>query len=372
MFNKFILLIVVISFGKVALADDCIKEFNQHTSISGAGQIGEIQSDEDYNKAKWALDYVGRCGSEVDASWTDVVNGNKAKIISNVQNYESKKGERDKGANEELAKEQSIHEKNKKWLQNIESKYGSQTSQSFEKNVTMEKLNEILNDFRDYRDLSQAEGIKDGGDSLFIGLTNPPQKFDVQGDLENYKNSLGGSADAQGENKEHQFKNATYGKMYEFLKIGIPRQIANINDAGKKEDAERLKSEKLAAAKSAEEQKKLNKLAATPECKTAKAKREYCKYRQLAKIFSIKMEQEKEVGRQSGFVNAKKLRDDANAKINFEKWAEKENSKYQQLTGKSPSSSECPLPTEGQFEVRMPSSIVSEVTRSCGINIEEN
>lgn len=85
----FLLVLALILSPNKVLAEDCIKEFNNNTSIYGAGKLADINSDDELKKAKWALDFLNRCESNIDSMWVDRVKTDKNTIEENIQKYES-------------------------------------------------------------------------------------------------------------------------------------------------------------------------------------------------------------------------------------------------------------------------------------------
>ncbi|MBL7714440.1 MAG: hypothetical protein JNL01_03165 [Bdellovibrionales bacterium] len=152
-------------------------------------------------------------------------------------------------------------------------------------------------------------------------------------------------------------------------------------EAKQKELAEKQKKanerNKVAAKKAAEKQKQAEALQSkiqaerdakdsTPACRTARAKKNYCERMKVVRTLELQIEHEKEVGRQSGYVDAARLNGNTSAKITLEQLSEKDRATYKEVSGKSISRSDCPIEDQPPFGVKLGPSIAAEVTQSCG------
>ncbi len=326
-------------------ADSCVSEFNDNTSISAAGKVGiEIENENDLKQAKWAVGFLDRCANETDGSWTEVVKKNMPTIVENIKKFESKQS--------------SV----------ASAKLKCPNFDSCDKKLHPEGNDRFGNTMVGWysRSPEQLKSIPE------TDIANVPNAYEVDvPSAKAFAEECSCYVKSNGLAPQADFAVALMKKWTDKVQAS---EAAAKEAAVKQAAADKIQDQKNAveAAKNKAAELRTAKLLSTPQCKAAQAKKEFCKYRQLAKIFSIKAEQEKEVGNQSGFVNAKKLRDDTASKINFEKWAAKESQKYQQAAGKAPSVGDCPLPTEDQFDVRIPASIKSDVSKFCGTGEDEN
>jgi hypothetical protein len=325
-------LFTVLLFAPFTSFADCVSEFNNNASISAANSMVEaVETEEQYKKAKWAIEFSERCSSEIDESWAAVIKDNKAAIVANIKSFEGKLGKVNGGKakcpNFNDCDDKSREEPVNAWLDdNVEA---------------IKRMNESALHEDQYGHANDARKVSDFAKTCSCYVTTQGLAAKTNLAVE-FLNKLAQQKKAQADrNKIAAAKQAAADKVADEL--------------AQKEEAQRKA-----------EEERISKIKATPQCKAAIAKRETCKYVQLARIFEIKTEQEKEVGNQSGYVNAKKLRDDTAAKINFEKWAAKERRKYQEATGKALALTDCPKPTEDNFDVRMPANYTSDVTKSCG------
>jgi len=81
---------------QAAAISPCDKEFNDHTSISAGGDVGaSVKDDVELKKAEWALDFLNRCGGNINQVWAGQVKANQPEIEKRIAAY---KGTKDSAA----------------------------------------------------------------------------------------------------------------------------------------------------------------------------------------------------------------------------------------------------------------------------------
>ena len=190
---------------------------------------------------------------------------------------------------------------------------------------------------------------------------------------EQLKTSLASSSGEEGETPyKFSLECACYVNSAPALKDDSDMAVLYHNKwaAAEKEKAEekkaRAEEKAIAATERKQENERLGKMQSTKECKVAKSARNFCKLSAVARTLELKINHEKKVGEQSGFVNAALLRNTTSTKISVEDEAAKEKANYKQLTGSGITVASCELLDDYPRESRLPKSYLENEKKACG------
>lgn len=251
----------------------------------------------------------------------------------------------------------------KQKLEAYEAKYKDISTTSYASKITAEQLDTLVKDLKDYQYMASLSpryrGNNDiAGDEFFMSQIWKPAQFESYADgskVEITSNSL-----AKLE-KDRKFANQTYAKFYELLTAAVPKLIANNQAAAKKADEDYEHEQAAANARAKEEDRLAGIKNNTKECKAAKAKRNYCNAMMVKGGMERTIANETEIGKETGFVNARKLHGAGSTKIYMDQQSKKASAEYSSITGKTINRSIC-----GINENQISAQIEKDVERLCG------
>lgn len=253
----------------------------------------------------------------------------------------------------------------KQGLDAMEAKYNALVVSKFVTSISAEKLDEVIKDFRQYdtyRRASPRFKTDNGSDEdylYFLNLRLPDEYgggLGMEQNLEALSNAM-----AEAKTQNHKFSNPIYGKFNELLQSGVPKLIAVNADNAKKAAAQEQKDHAAADARAKEEDRLAGIKNNTKECKAAKAKRNYCNAMMVKGGMERTIANETEIGKETGFVNARKLHGAGSTKIYMDQQSKKASAEYNSITGKTINRSVCGI-SGNQISAK----IEEDVERLCG------
>lgn len=240
--------------------------------------------------------------------------------------------------------------------------WAKQTPQSIVKTVTISELAEMKSELQNCSGI-RAEDLRESN----------PKKAEALDCYSNLSGSLGFTEETlddemlRAEETLKETKCAPSGDreldhLYTILKASVGKFAAQRRPIAQQE--QKLAAQQAAAdekEKALQEAKKNSR-----ECQAAIAKKEFCGAMTIARIDERTIEHENEVGRQSGYVNANKIRNATSSKIKMAQDAEVARKKYKAAMGTDINRSVCGITDVGYTSAKLPYKLDEDMNKACG------